>query len=51
MEELTKDMPEPGDKSITITAFVDISHELDKRKKNITYRVCDICKQVPNYIL
>ena len=33
MEELTKDMSEPRDKSVTITVFVDTSHELDKRKR------------------
>ena len=39
MEELTKYMPEPRDKSDTITAFVYTSHELDKRtrKSHIGY--------------
>ena len=33
MEELTKDIPEPGSKSVTITAFVDASHASYKRTR------------------
>ena len=31
MDELTKYMPKPRVKSVTMTSFVDASHELDKK--------------------
>ena len=33
MEELSKVMPEPRDKSVTVYVFVDTSNELDNRKR------------------
>ena len=35
MEESPKSMPEPGGKSVNITAFVDASHASDKREKRL----------------
>ena len=42
-------MPEPRSELVKITAFVNASHASDKNE-NIAYRICNICKQVPNYI-